>query len=81
MIPAVHKMKNVVTIAKSGGRFTDVRAAIDSITDDGIHNQYLVLIGPGEYTVTNPIQLKPYVTVMGSGETTQHAGADLMTTE
>ena len=68
VIPVVQKMKNVVTVAKSGGKFTDVNAAMDSITDASENNPYLVLIGPGVYTMTTPLQLKAYVTVMGSGE-------------
>ena len=67
VIPVIKKMKNVVTVAKSGGQYTDVRTAIDSIADAGADNPYLVYIGPGVYTVTSPIQLKAYVTVMGSG--------------
>ena len=67
VIPVAQKMKNVVTVAKSGGQFTDVKAAIDSITDASADNPYLVCIGPGVYTVSSQIHLKAYVTVMGSG--------------
>jgi pectin methylesterase-like acyl-CoA thioesterase len=67
VIPVNKKMKNVIIVAKSGGQYTDVKTAIDSISDAGPGNPYLVYIGPGAYTVTSPIQLKAYVTVMGSG--------------
>jgi hypothetical protein len=67
VIPVLKKMKNVVTVAKSGGQYKDINTAIDSIVDAGPDNPYLIYIGPGLYTVTSPIQLKAYVTVMGSG--------------
>jgi len=67
VVAAGRKLKNVVTVAKSGGQYTDVKAAIDSINDAGADNPYLVYIGPGIYAVTSPIQLKAHVTVTGSG--------------
>ncbi len=67
VVAAGRKLKNVVTVAKSGGQYTDVKAAIDSINDAGADNPYLVYIGPGVYAVTSPIQLKAHVTVTGSG--------------
>lgn len=76
VIPVIQKVKNVVAVAKSGGQFTDVQAAIDSIGDAGADNPYLVYIGPGIYTVTGPVQLKTHMTVMGSGRNvTQIKGA------
>ncbi|MBN2895715.1 MAG: hypothetical protein JXK05_07485 [Campylobacterales bacterium] len=70
VIPVHKKIKNVVTVAKSGGQYTDVKAAIDSIMDAGATNPYLVYIGPGIYDVNGIITLKPYVSVMGSGTET-----------
>lgn len=68
VIPVVKKIKNIRTVAKAGGDYTDVQSALDSISDASSINPYLVLIGPGVYAVSSPIQLKRNVTVMGSGE-------------
>ncbi len=77
VIPVLKKMKNVVTVAKSGGQYTDVKKAIDAITDASALNPYLVYIGPGVYNVTETINLKPYVSVMGSGIDTTHLSGAL----
>lgn len=60
------KMGNVVTVALSGGDFTSVQAAIDSITNASGSNPYLVLIGPGTYT--GRVTLKTGVHLRGSGQ-------------
>mgnify|MGYP003588964999 CR=1 FL=1 len=66
---AVNKaLKNVVTVAKANGKFTDPVAAVASITDASATNPYLVVIGPGVYTITSPLQMKPYVDIAGCGE-------------
>ena len=66
---AINKpLKNVVTVAKANGIFTDPVAAVNSITDASATNPYLVVIGPGVYTVTSPVVMKPYVDITGSGE-------------
>lgn len=57
---------NVVVVAKSGGDFTSVQAALDSITDAGADNPYLVTVAPGVYE--EQVTLKPHVTVEGAGE-------------
>jgi hypothetical protein len=61
-------LKNVITVAKANGRFTDPVAAMNSITDASPDNPYLVVIGPGVYTVTSPVVMKPHVDIVGSGE-------------
>ena len=60
-------LKNIVTVAKSNGMFTDPVAAVNSITDATETNPYLVVIGPGEYTVTAPVVMKEWVDITGSG--------------
>lgn len=54
-----HDEAQVVTVAKSGGHFTDPQLAIDSITDATSSKIYAVEINPGTYT--GNITLKPFV--------------------
>lgn len=58
---------NVITVAKSGGDYTSVAAALNSISDAADDNQYLVRVMPGEYTETNLVTVKSYVHLQGSG--------------
>jgi hypothetical protein len=60
--------KGVVTVAKDGGDFSTVTAALDAITDASATNRYLVWIAPGVYTET--VTMKQYVDIEGSGEAT-----------
>lgn len=62
------ELKNVVIVSAKGGDFTDPVAAVNSITDASESNPYLVLIGPGVYTLTQTLVMKPYVTIAGSGQ-------------
>ncbi len=61
------EVSNIVTVAKSGGDFTDLQKAIDSITDAASDNPYLIVIGPGIYRVEKTITMKPFVDITGSG--------------
>ncbi|MBC7237584.1 MAG: hypothetical protein H5T69_17215, partial [Chloroflexi bacterium] len=58
--------QNVVIVAKSGGDFTSIQAALDSITDAGETNRYLVWVAPGVYN--ERVKMIPYVDIQGSGE-------------
>jgi len=60
-------LKNIVTVAKANGDFTDPVAAMESITDASDSNPYLMVIGPGIYTITSTLQMKRYVDIVGSG--------------
>ncbi|MEM7194549.1 MAG: hypothetical protein AAF402_06335 [Pseudomonadota bacterium] len=60
-------LQNIVTVAKQNGDFTDPNAAIASITDASASNPYLIVIGPGIYTVDPHVVMKPYVSISGSG--------------
>ncbi len=43
-------LKNIVTVARANGKFTDPVAAVNSITDASASNPYLVVIGSGGNT-------------------------------
>lgn len=75
-LKSVKKLHNVITVSTNGGDFTDPVTAVNSINDASSSNRYLVIIGPGEYTVTQPLVMKPYVDVKGSGrDTTKLTGS------
>ena len=57
---------NLVIVAKSGGDFDTITAALDSIADAGEANRYLVKVMPGVYT--ERVTMKPYVDIEGAGE-------------
>jgi hypothetical protein len=61
-------LQNIVTVALSGGDFTDPVAAVASITDASETNPYMVYIAPGVYTLTKTLEMKEYVDVRGSGQ-------------
>jgi hypothetical protein len=58
--------QNVVVVAKSGGDYTSIQAALNSITDVSESNPYLIWVAPGVYT--EKVTMKPYVDIEGSGE-------------
>jgi hypothetical protein len=57
---------NVVIVAKSGGDFSSIQSALDSITDASASNRYLVWVGPGTYAET--VTMEQYVDIEGAGE-------------
>jgi hypothetical protein len=61
-----HSYANVIVVAKSGGDFTEIQAALDSITDASDTNHYLVWVAPGVYE--EQVTMKEYVDVEGAGE-------------
>ena len=58
--------QNVVVVAKSGGDYISVQAAIDNATGATAVNPYLVWVAPGVYTET--VIMKPYVHLQGAGQ-------------
>jgi pectin methylesterase-like acyl-CoA thioesterase len=62
-----NKDDKIITVAKKGGDFSSIKAAIDSITDSSATNIYTVSIGPGIFS-EDEITSKPYVNIKGSGE-------------
>jgi len=61
-------LKNIITVAKANGNFTDPVAAVNSIKNASDKNPYLVVIGPGVYTITKTLVMQEYVDIVGSGE-------------
>jgi len=60
--------QNVKSVAKSGGDFTTITAALNSITDASTSNRYLVRVAPGVYN--ERVTMKPFVDIEGAGELT-----------
>ena len=58
--------QNVIVVARGGGDFTSIQAALNSIGDNDEANRYLVWVAPGTYTGT--VTMKPYVDIQGAGE-------------
>ena len=58
--------KNVLVVAKSGGHYNTISAALASITDNSASNRYMIWIAPGTYTET--VTMKSYVDIEGAGE-------------
>jgi pectin methylesterase-like acyl-CoA thioesterase len=58
----------VIWVAKSGGQFTSLSAALASITNNGPEQRYVIKVAPGTYTETASVVLKNYVDVEGSGQ-------------
>lgn len=61
-------LKNIISVAKANGDFTNPATAVASISDASASNPYLVVIAPGVYTLPDPLMMQPFVDVAGSGE-------------
>jgi pectin methylesterase-like acyl-CoA thioesterase len=58
--------QNLVVVAKSGGDFSTITDALNSITNNSAANPYTIYVAPGVYTET--VTMKPYVDIEGAGE-------------
>ena len=64
-------LKNIITVAKKNGDFTDPVAALRStIGVATATNRYLVVIAPGVYSLTEPLNMVQFVDIAGSGKNT-----------
>ncbi|MEM7114985.1 MAG: hypothetical protein AAF614_21285 [Chloroflexota bacterium] len=62
----VQPVGNIVVVAKSGGDFTTLSAALASITTASASNPYLIRIAPGVYQ--EKVNVKDFVDIEGSGQ-------------
>ena len=67
-LSSAKKLKNVVTVSAKGGDFTDPVAAVNSISGADGDNPWLVVIGPGVYTLSTPLIMKEHVAIAGAGK-------------
>jgi hypothetical protein len=58
----------IITVAKKGGNFTSVKAAVDFILDATSTKRYIVQVGTGIF-VEDTIAMKPFVDVRGTSFT------------
>jgi hypothetical protein len=61
--------KNIIYVTKGDtstpNHFSSLKAAVDSITDSSVSNQYLIKVGIGTY-VEDTIVMKPYIAISGA---------------
>jgi len=60
--------QHTITVAKSGGDYTSIVTALAAITDNSSSNRYVINVKPGVYTEINPIVMKDYVDIVGTGD-------------
>lgn len=63
----IKPLQNIVTVSPENGDFSNPVAAMDSISDASSSNRYILVIGPGVYTLPEPLIMKSYVDVVGAG--------------
>ena len=61
----VRNYSNIVVVSKSGGDFSTIQAAIDSIGSENSTNRWVVQVMPGWYDEN--VVLAPYIDLEGSG--------------
>ncbi len=68
----IKPLQNVISVSPSNGDFRDPIAALNSIPTEGAgmpsaENRYLIVIGPGQYTLSETMQMRQYVSIVGAG--------------
>ncbi len=63
----IDSIENVLVVAKSGGDFSTLAAAMDSISTASESNPFLIFISPGEHVLSSRIEMKEHVYIQGSG--------------
>lgn len=59
-----------INVSTTGGDYTNIIAALQSINTTGPTSQYIINVGPGIFVENNPIILKPYVSIVGFNSNT-----------
>jgi len=65
----IPSLSNVITVAKDGGDFNSPIDAMASINNASPNNPYVIVIAPGVYTISEILEVKPSVSIVGSGQT------------
>ncbi|MBN1561970.1 hypothetical protein EH223_12510 [candidate division KSB1 bacterium] len=60
---AGNNIANFITVGQSGAQFDTITDALDSISDNSINNQYIIVLFPGNYP--DCIELRPYIHFFG----------------
>jgi len=68
-------LDHVITVAKSGGDYTSLKDALDSISVSGPNDKWTIQVAPGNYVEDNPIQMKTYVSCHSIGRTSARISA------
>ena len=62
-------LENIITVSSKNGDFSDLGSAISSVASKASKtNPFLVVVGPGVYSISTTVKLAPYVYVEGSGK-------------
>lgn len=65
-------VNNVIWVAKEGGDYSSLSAAMNSISDASSSRPYLIRIAPGTYFMQSSQTVKDYVYIRGSGVDVTH---------
>lgn len=68
MTSLLSNLKNVITVSPQNGDFTNLDAAIAAVASKAsVNNPFLIVVGPGVYSVSSTLKMVPYVNIKGSG--------------
>jgi hypothetical protein len=67
-IPVLEPYAQIVPVAKSGGTYSVIQTAVDSITDATTTKRYAILVYPGDYAEN--VVMEDYVDIIGINRTT-----------